>query len=68
MPVTTCLLVGMCVGGPHCPVGPEVTAAAADGGGWLVGLSAAGGENFLRLGAREKAAAPHVTGRLHDDD
>ena len=22
--------------------------------GWLVGLSAAGGENFLRLGAREK--------------
>ena len=29
MPVTTCLLVGMCVGGPHCPVGPEVTAAAA---------------------------------------
>ena len=22
---------------------------------------------FLRLGAREKAAAPHVTGRLHDD-
>ena len=29
MPVTTCLLVGVCVGGPHCPVGPEVTAAAA---------------------------------------
>ena len=34
---------------------------------WLVGLSAAGGEFFLRLGAREKAAAPHVTDRLHDD-
>ena len=31
---------------------------------WLVGLSAAGGENFLRLGAREKAARAAVPVRV----